>query len=87
MLLLQQLFPFHEVAIVGKHVNEKVKGLKKHYFPNRIFAGSVSQSGLPLLENRLISDKTMIYVCSNNTCQLPVESVEEALKLLNADKK
>jgi len=82
MLLLNLSSPFYEVAIVGKDVDEIRKELSKHYLPNVIFAGSPSASTLPLLLNRYSEDKTLIYVCENSSCKLPVETVEEALYIL-----
>ncbi len=80
MLLLNYTQPFYEVAIVGKAVDEKRKAFNKHYRPNRIFVGSVSESRLPLLKNRYVEGQTMIYVCTNKTCNEPVIEVSEALK-------
>jgi uncharacterized protein YyaL (SSP411 family) len=82
MLLLNYVQPFYEVAIVGKAVDEKRKALNKHYLPNVIFAGSKKDSMLPLIENRYVKDKTLIYVCSNKTCKAPVDEVSEAVHLL-----
>lgn len=82
MLLLQLLSPFRELAIVGKSVDEKRKSLQKHHLPNVIFAGSATESSLPLLKNRFVPDQTFIYVCSDKTCQVPVKETEEALKQL-----
>jgi hypothetical protein len=83
--ILQLYFsqPFYEVAIVGKSVDEKRKALQKHYFPNRIFAGSTSESTLPLLKNRYKEGETLIYICRDMSCQQPVKTAEEALNLLN----
>ncbi len=83
MLLLNFSTPFHELAIVGKSVDEKRKNLNKHYHPNKIFAGSASESSLPLLVNRYKKDETLIYVCKNKTCLAPVKEIEDALKHLS----
>lgn len=83
MLLLNFSQPFYEVAIVGKSVDEKRKSLNKHYFPNRIFAGSAISSSLPLLKNRYVKDETLIYVCQNKTCLQPVKEIEDAHKQMN----
>ena len=82
ILLLYFSTPFHELAIVGKSVDEKRKNLNKHYYPNKIFAGSTSESSLPLLLNRYKKDETLIYVCKNKTCLAPVKEIEEAIKYL-----
>ena len=85
MLLLNFSTPFHELAIVGKSVDEKRKNLNKHYYPNKIFVGSASESSLPLLLNRYKKDETLIYVCKNKTCLAPVKEIEEAMQLINIE--
>jgi hypothetical protein len=78
-LALHLLFPFKEIAIVGKNVNEKLLGLYKEGITNAILAVSANASDLPLMLNRFDDQKTLIYVCENRTCKQPVESVKEAL--------
>ncbi|MFL5765158.1 MAG: thioredoxin domain-containing protein [Bacteroidia bacterium] len=85
MLHLHFSRPFYELAIVGKSVDENRKLLQKHYFPNRIFAGSASESSLPLLKDRYKEGETLIYVCKDMTCGQPVKSVEEALTQINEE--
>ena len=72
----------NEVAIMGKDAINKNLELQKNYLPGSINMGSVSEENLPLLENKMTADKTLIYVCTNRTCKLPVEDVEKALKLI-----
>ena len=79
-LLLQYLKPQIEVVIVGKSVNENLVALYKQSPPNVIFALSDKTSDLPLLKNRYVEGQTLIYVCKNNSCLLPTETVAEALK-------
>lgn len=74
------VFPFRELAIVGNAVDKTRAGFREHYLPNQIFAGSPGPSGLPLLQNRFVEGKTLLYVCENNACKLPVETVEAAVK-------
>lgn len=81
-LALHLNYPFKEVAIVGNNVNTKLKELYKRGILNTIFSLSQSESNLPLVKNRFVVDKTLIYVCENNTCKLPTDSVDEALKLI-----
>ena len=57
--------------------------LNTSYLPNALVAGSSKESTKPLLKYRYIDDETLIYVCVNNSCKLPVSEVSEALKLLN----
>ncbi|MEO8414545.1 MAG: thioredoxin domain-containing protein, partial [Ginsengibacter sp.] len=72
--------PPYEVAIVGNAWREKLSALQKNYLPNTIFLGGSIEGNFPLLQNKLIEGKTMIYVCENKTCQRPVEEVEQALQ-------
>ncbi len=74
---------FYEVVIVGKDVSEKVKEFNKHYLPNIIIAGSKVENSGPLFENRYVPDATLIYVCVNNACKLPVEDTKIAIESLN----
>jgi uncharacterized protein YyaL (SSP411 family) len=71
-----------EVAIVGKDALNLLKELQKNYLPNVIFCAGISENELPMLKSRFVSGKTLIYICQNNTCQLPVETVEEALSAI-----
>ena len=75
-------YGLNEVVITGNNANELNLHLQKNYLPNSIFIGG-NEENLPLLKNRIIDGKTMIYVCKNKTCKLPVENVEDALKQIN----
>ncbi len=75
-----------EIAIVGKDSLAKRKEFDENYFPNKILSGSVENSMLPILEGRESKgDKTMIYVCFDKSCKMPVESVREAFEMLNVE--
>ena len=77
------LFGTHEIAIAGPDAIKYNIELQKHFLPHSIFMGSKAKSKLPLLKDTFIEGKTLIYVCKNNTCQLPVENVEEALSQIH----
>lgn len=81
-LALYLNYPARELAVVGKNVNEIVSRLYRHTLTNTIFAWSSSSSALPLLKERYKDGETLIYVCENNVCGLPVNTVEEAIQLL-----
>lgn len=71
-----------EVAVSGGNALSWTAELQKHYMPDLIFAPATTDSSLPILKNRYVQDKTLIYVCAGGSCRLPVESPSEALKLL-----
>ncbi len=73
---------FYEIAIVGDKWAEIREILQKNYLPNVIFATSKGKSGLPLLKDRYVDQKTLIYTCQDGACQLPSESTETVLELL-----
>ncbi len=81
-LMLNYTNPYYEVAIVGKDVKHKITELNKTYIPNKLIAGSTSENNLPLLESRYSPNNTLIYVCVNKACKLPVSEVDKAIKLL-----
>ncbi|WP_347922979.1 thioredoxin domain-containing protein [Pontimicrobium sp. SW4] len=81
-LMLNYTSNYYEVAIVGKHAEEKVNTLNKTYLPNKLIAGSYSENDLPLLKSRYSQDKTLIYVCVNKACKLPVSRVDQAIDLI-----
>jgi uncharacterized protein len=77
--------PSFEVAIVGENTDIKMKELNLKYHANIVLAGSMQNSSLPLLKDRFIKNKTLIYVCRNNTCKLPIEDIREAINLLKTE--
>lgn len=80
MLLLYFVQPFHEIVIAGNNAIKKQKEFSEYYLPNSLFAGSTSESELPLLQNRWTENQTLIYVCSNKTCSRPETEARETLK-------
>jgi uncharacterized protein YyaL (SSP411 family) len=79
--MLQALFtsPLYEVAIMGDDFKNKRQQFDEHYLPNVILLGGNTDSKLSLLENKLMQGQTMIYVCRDKTCKLPVVEVGMAL--------
>lgn len=81
-LMLNYTNPFYEVAIVGKEAKQKITALNKAYIPNKLIAASSSENNMPLLENRFNPEKTLIYVCVNRACKVPVSEVKDAITLM-----
>lgn len=78
--LLNEVYGVNEVAIVGVDFQKAKNELNKLYNPNKIFLGGIN-SELPLLIDKQ-SEETKIFICKNKTCQLPVSTVAEAVKLM-----
>lgn len=79
ILLTHFVYDLKEIAIVGQSATEFRKDFDKKYLPQCLFAGSTLNSRIPILEERLQSGKTTIYVCENRVCKLPVYKVDDAI--------
>ena len=73
---------YYEVAIVGEAALSQLEKLNSKYIPNILIVGSESDNNLPLLKNRFVEGKTLIYVCVNRVCKLPTESLEESISMI-----
>lgn len=78
-LMLKHTFPHYEVAITGYNAQEYRKDFNAYYHPHRLFVGAKTNSDLPLLKDRF-TEKTMVYICQEYACKLPVETVEAAVE-------
>ena len=81
-LVLFKNLNFYEIAIVGANYKVLGKEIAKNYVPNSILVGSPKEAALDLLKNRYNEGQTLIYVCIEGTCKLPVQSAEQVLKQL-----
>ncbi len=77
-LLLKQLHPFYEVAVVGPDAARVLSQIQSAYLPQIVVAATSGESDLPLFKGRYTKDKTHIFVCHDNVCQLPVEDLKDA---------
>ena len=71
--------PYYEVAISGEDAKARLEELNSNYIPNILISGATTDSDLPLLKNKFIQDETLVYVCVNGTCKLPVNTIDKAL--------
>ena len=81
-LVLYKNLNFYEIAIVGDNSDTLGKELAKNYLPNSILVGSKKEGEIDLLKNRYTKGETLIYVCIEGTCKLPVVTVDEVLEQL-----
>ncbi|MDF1696318.1 MAG: thioredoxin domain-containing protein [Saprospiraceae bacterium] len=82
-LIATMVKPPYEVAILGNEAVEKSNKMQRSYLPNSFFLGGATEEGLELLTDKLQEDRTMIYVCQNKVCKLPVEDADRALTLID----
>ena len=81
-LYARMAYPFYEVAIVGEEADERRDDLFRNFIPNALIVGGKDEGTLELLANKLSEGRTMIYVCENKTCKLPVQEPERASQLI-----
>ncbi|MEM9868808.1 MAG: glycoside hydrolase family 76 protein, partial [Bacteroidota bacterium] len=81
-LVLYKTINFHEIAVVGDNHKEIGKDIASNYLPNSILVGSAKEGNLELLKNRYNENETLVYVCIEGACKLPVKSAEAVLQQL-----
>ena len=69
----------YEVVIMGKDAIAKNKELQQYYLPTSIIMGSIGDESFPLMENKSVPGKTLVYVCTNKSCKRPEEEIPTAL--------
>jgi uncharacterized protein YyaL (SSP411 family) len=75
--------PMKEVAIAGEKAVEMARELRRAYQPQCVWAFGAAEEH-PLLLHRQKPNSTLIYICKNRECQLPVTDVATAMELLQA---
>lgn len=80
ILKLKITEPYFEIAVCGADAVQKVSAMQSFYLPNVVWAISTQKSDLSMLKERYVEGKTLIYVCREGACRLPVEGVTEAMQ-------
>lgn len=81
-LILDLTVSHLEVAVTGPDAISVLKDLQQKYMPQVTFCAGTSEDSLPLLKDRMVEGKTLIYICQDSTCQLPVKSADKAIELI-----
>ena len=83
-LWLDKLISPFEIVVIGPEASTFAAKLNKEYLANSIVLGDVAPNNeIPLLKNKFVDGQTLIYVCENKVCQLPVDNVEDALSSMS----
>ena len=83
LLLMDELQAKTEIAISGTNAQKLLVDMQGNYLPNVVWAvDNKANDNNELLTKRYVAGKTLIYVCVNNACQLPVETAVEALEII-----
>jgi hypothetical protein len=74
---------YTQITIIGDKHQDIKREFDQLALTHVLIMGANMESTLPLLKDKFISGETLIYVCKNKSCSLPVKTVEEALRLIN----
>ncbi len=80
-LMLDQVNPPYEVAIMGDDSEKLRKEISTEFIPNAFLLGGTAEGNLELLKDKLLEGETRIYVCQNKVCKFPVSEVKKALEM------
>jgi len=82
-LLLEYTQGTHEILVLGPQARQMGNELLSMFVPNKVFMAAPAASlGYPLMDGRLAAPDTLVYICRNYACSLPLASLEEAMLLV-----
>lgn len=84
LLLLSLIFEPIEITICGPDALKYLHGFKNQMTKNQLIAGSMFNSGLPVMKDKPFSQDTLIYICYKKVCYHPVKTSEEAINLIKS---
>jgi uncharacterized protein YyaL (SSP411 family) len=77
-----------EVVITGKNLGNIFKEFLSNFIPNRVFqSATIRNNEFPLLKEKPLSQKPLIFLCQEYSCQNPVTEVHELIRLLETVQK
>lgn len=81
--MLNEVYPMHEIAVVGGNAIEKALAIQRSFLPNKVIAAAPEPvENLPLLAGKTGPDDALIYVCRDFACQRPVSTLEEFRQMM-----
>jgi uncharacterized protein len=69
----------NEIVVIGNSMMPLVKDVLLQYLPNKIIQSAKGKNNMPLLSQRADPEKTLIYLCKNYVCKVPVENVKKLM--------
>jgi uncharacterized protein YyaL (SSP411 family) len=76
-------YNIEEIVITGRRLKNARQELLRQFIPYRVLQSSEAENTqFPLLTDRRIEDRPLLYLCKNYSCQLPVNEVTALLRLL-----
>ncbi len=73
----------NEITIIGNNMIPLLKDVLHAYIPNKILQSSILPSVMPLLIEKYVFQKTLLYLCRNSICNNPYEYTQDLLRDIN----
>lgn len=81
-LYLNRVYSSYELVITGNQYKEQLTEFFTEYYPQVRVAAALDASELTLFKNRFKKNQSLLYLCQNNSCKLPVETMQEIFSQL-----
>lgn len=72
----------NEIAVIGNDMIPQLQDVLLEYIPNKILQSARFESEMPLLKEKKIFPKTLLYLCRNYACKSPAENAGELFEAL-----
>jgi uncharacterized protein YyaL (SSP411 family) len=76
----------NEIAVIGTDMIPQLYDVLPEYLPNKVLQGANFSSAMPLLKEKPVFEKTLLYLCRNYECKNPVNSAGELFKALGSQR-
>lgn len=75
--LVNHVHPISEIAVVGDNYQKMSIDINSMFLPNKIIMATNSEkhNNYPLLADKYVAGKTLIYICRNYACKFPVDNL------------
>ena len=74
-----------EIALTGQHIQKLRNEFLRTFIPFRVFQSSTQETkDFPLLASKKISEKPLLFLCKDYSCQQPVTEVAALHRMLDA---
>jgi uncharacterized protein YyaL (SSP411 family) len=81
-LLQQKQTGYYTVLISGSAAQENKRQIDKTFRPNVMALIAQKESQLPIMQDKIVGKENRLQVCTETTCLMPVQTVEEALSFM-----
>ena len=71
-----------QVLITGSDANICHKAISALYLPGAIVCKVPVNSSIPLFAEKTPGNQTLVYICNDMVCSLPLTNLDEAIKVL-----